>query len=342
MARNLSAGKRGLYLSLALSLGSLAVIFVLTADENTWESVLSVRPAVLAMASIMVVTLWCVEGLRIKMIAMALSNGEELRLREAVRIYLVTFFFAGITPLAIGEWPAQIYTLCKNGLTAGESAAVSMVRMFLTKCVFVSLAAFLLFIDGRAARGSGLMFSLFRYAFWALTVTTSVYLLALWRSGFAQAVLERLQRLRRFQSIYHNKPKVRGYFDKVVQEASQFQETARQINVKNGYTLILPLLLTVVFWSIFFFIAPVILTGFGLATDVRLAITRQVMIMLVLPYVPVPGGSGVAEFGLVTLFAAFVPSHMLGVFIIVWRFFTYYFTLIFGGISALGVGGRRC
>jgi hypothetical protein len=201
----------------------------------------------------------------------------------------------------------------------------------------VTLAAFLLFIDGRASSGSGLIFRLFRYTFWIITATTGVYLLLLWQSGLAQSILEKLKRYRRFQALYERKPRVRRFISRLLAEAVQFEETVHRFNRKNILHFFLPLLYTFFFWSVFYAIGPVLLFGLGVQVDVRSAITWQVMIMLMLPYIPVPGGSGAAEFGLATLFAAFVPSHILGVFIIAWRFFTYYLTMIFGGMIAFGV-----
>lgn len=337
MSKNLPGGKGGLYLSLALSISSVAIILAVTVDENTLESVLRLRPAFLALAGFMVVITWLLEGLRIRSIAWAMGYRGVLRLRDAIRVFLVTYFFAGITPLALGEWPAQIYTLCRAGLSPGESAAVALVRGFFTKLIFVTLAAFLLFIDGRASSGSGLIFRLFRYTFWIITATTGVYLLMLWQSGLAQSVLERLKRYRRFQSLYERKPRVRRFISKLLAEAVQFEETVHQFNRKNMLHFFLPLLYTFFFWGVFYAIGPVLLLGLGVQVDLRSAITWQIMIMLMIPYIPVPGGSGAAEFGLATLFAAFVPSHILGVFIIAWRFFTYYVTMIFGGIIAFGV-----
>ncbi len=331
MSQNLSIGKKGLYLSLAFSLGSLAIILYLTVDEQTVESVMRLNPSYLGLAAGIVASLWLVEGLRIRSIAAAMGN--RMSLLSAMRVYLVTFFFAGITPLAIGEWPAQVYSLCMSGLSAGESTAVSMVRMFLTKLLFVVMAAFLLFFDGRAARGSGFMFTLFRYAFWVMILSTAVYLLLLWQSGLAHTLLEKLMRYKRFRLLYDKKPRLRRFIRRLLDESVQFQETARQINFRNSLHFIAPIFYTGLFWSLFLSIAPVLLLGLGIVPDVRAALTWQIMIMLIIPYVPVPGGSGVAEFGLATLFAAFVPSHILGVFIVAWRFFTYYMTLLFGGLS---------
>ena len=336
MSNSMPVSKRGIFVSLALSLGSLALILAFTVDEKTVESVLQLEPGFLGVATLMVAMLWVVEGLRIKSIAYALGSSHPLRLRDGCRVYLVTFFFAGITPMAVGEWPAQVYGLCRSGLSPGESAAVSLVRAFLTKTVFVVAAAFLLFVDGRAARGSSAIFILFRVAFYGMTATTAVYLILLWRAGLAQSLMQKLEQFRYFQSFYEKKPKVRAVLVKIVNEASQFQETVGHINKKNGLYFLTPVLLTALFWGIFYAIAPVILAGMGVVVDIRTTIAWQVMIMLVIPYVPIPGGSGVAEFGLATLFAAFVPSSVLGVFILSWRFFTYYLTLIFGAIFISG------
>ena len=57
---------------------------------------------------------------------------------------------------------------------------------------------------------------------------------------------------------------------------------------------------------------------------------------MIIIYVPVPGGSGVAEFGLASLFMLFVPSSVLGIFVMSWRFFTYYVLLFLGGLVSLG------
>lgn len=330
-------GKRGLYLSILISLGSLVVLLALTVDEETLESVLRIRPEYIGAALVMVALLWVVEGLRIKSIAHALGYHNPLPLRSASRVYIVAFFFAGITPMAVGEWPAQVYGLCRTGMSPGESTAVALVRSFLTKCVFVALAAFLLFVDGRAARGSGTIFILFRYAFWVMTATTGGYLLLLWKAGLAQTVLRWLQSLRLFQSLYQKKPRLRKFVAKLLAETTHFQETVGQINRENSLQFFAPLFLTFLFWIIFYSIAPVLLAGLGITADIRTAVAWQVMIMLVIPYIPVPGGSGVAEFGLATLFAPFVPSSVLGVFIVAWRFFTYYLTMILGGALAFGV-----
>ncbi|MDI9462769.1 MAG: flippase-like domain-containing protein, partial [Bacillota bacterium] len=117
-------------------------------------------------------------------------------------------------------------------------------------------------------------------------------------------------------------------------EAGRFRETVAHINRRRLPLVLLPFFLTVLYWGLYYSIAPVILAGFGVRAPFGTAVMWQILIILVLPYIPVPGGSGAVEFGLATLFSSFVPASVLGVFIVAWRFFTYYLTLICGAVLA--------
>jgi len=80
----------------------------------------------------------------------------------------------------------------------------------------------------------------------------------------------------------------------------------------------------------------VILLGLNKPAPYLQALIWQVVLQMIIAYVPVPGGSGVAELSLASLFVYFVPPSILGIFVMVWRFFTYYVLLFFGGFIALG------
>jgi len=51
--------------------------------------------------------------------------------------------------------------------------------------------------------------------------------------------------------------------------------------------------------------------------------------------VPTPGASGVAEVGAAGLYAAVCPKAMLGVYVVLWRLFSFYGGALVGGILAL-------
>ncbi len=334
MSEQLTAGRRGFFISLGMSLAALVVVLIFTVDEHTISSMLQLYPGYLAAAFFMVVLLWLVEGLRIKVLAWMLDCRQPLPWRQAVSVFLVSFFFSGVTPLAVGEMPALVYGLTRRGISAGKAAAVALVRAFLTKCTSVLSAAFLLFMGGRFVTAGMPYFRFFRGVFWLAGVSLLLYLLLICCAGPVVVALNRLFDLPCLQKLCCRKPKVKKWFDGFCAEAGRFRETVAHINRRRLPLVLLPFFLTVLYWGLYYSIAPVLLAGFGVRAPFGTAVMWQILIILVLPYIPVPGGSGAVEFGLATLFSSFVPASVLGVFIVAWRFFTYYLTLICGAVLA--------
>jgi uncharacterized protein (TIRG00374 family) len=56
----------------------------------------------------------------------------------------------------------------------------------------------------------------------------------------------------------------------------------------------------------------------------------QTVFFFILSSVPIPGGSGVAEIGFASIFTHMVPGSLLGVYVSLWRLFTYYLMLLVG------------
>jgi uncharacterized protein (TIRG00374 family) len=47
---------------------------------------------------------------------------------------------------------------------------------------------------------------------------------------------------------------------------------------------------------------------------------------------PSPGGSGVGELGAAAIFQDLIAPSVIGLFVILWRFFSQYFSAILGGL----------
>ena len=52
---------------------------------------------------------------------------------------------------------------------------------------------------------------------------------------------------------------------------------------------------------------------------------------------PTPGGSGVGELGAAAIFTGLLPENLLGVFIILWRFFSQYLGATIGGFLFISI-----
>jgi uncharacterized protein (TIRG00374 family) len=78
--------------------------------------------------------------------------------------------------------------------------------------------------------------------------------------------------------------------------------------------------------------APILLKAF----NVKVSLLQFYLLQLPLVYAifssPTPGGSGVGELGGIAIFNGLLPSEYLGLFIILWRFFSQYLGATIGGI----------
>ncbi|HHX76866.1 MAG TPA: flippase-like domain-containing protein [Firmicutes bacterium] len=329
----LTRGRRkGLIISLALSILSLSLLLYFTWEEETLNSLKMINIRGLLLVSVLVVCLWTLEGLRNKVILLSLGSPIRLSLMASARIYLATFFCAGVTPWAIGEWPCYIYGLTRRQVPPGEAAAAALLRSFFTK-IFFLLCSGMVIIFSKSLRIISSAELLFRGAFTAAALSFLAYFLIMFKPGIALAILELLHGITPVRKIFNSRYSLTKFFQTLLDEACRFRACMKKILSRGFFFLVLTFILTAVYWMAYFSIAPLLLWGLGLTPSLLPVISWQMIIVLVLTYVPLPGGSGVAEFGAASLFAGFVPSPLLGIFILAWRFFTYFVTLIAGAVS---------
>ena len=102
-----------------------------------------------------------------------------------------------------------------------------------------------------------------------------------------------------------------------------------KIGVMQGFVF------SFLFWISEFIIASVILVGLGLPPSIGNSICAQIIIALVSMIPLTPGASGIAEISATTLYALFVPTAVLGVFILLWRLIMFYLNVVLGLVGTI-------
>ncbi len=335
MTEPLPAWKKGLVISLALSIVASLFILIYYFEEETLESLLLFRMEYLLAAGLMVLLLWVIEGLRIKLLVLALAGDKSITLTDGMQVFLATFFFASVTPFHAGEWPAHIYGLNRKGLSIGESSAVTLTRSFLTKLVLTASAIALLVLF-RGQLVPNFLNQVFVYAVFVSTCTVLLLLFFLWKPEVLNLLLLKVVDYSWGKYFFLNTPRGNRIYVFLMHELQDYLQATRSINRLKAVNLIFILILTIAYWFCFFSIAPVLLLGLNKTVPFFQSLAWVAVIQMIIIYVPVPGGSAFAEFSLASLFMYFVPSSALGIFVMSWRFFTYYVMLFFGGIVSLG------
>jgi uncharacterized protein (TIRG00374 family) len=327
---------RGIIVAIGLSALAISLIFYYTkADIN--QAFSSVNFWYLAAAVALIFLNYALEAE--KLCAITDAIGRELSFRKALQIALVGSFFANITPFDTGGEPFQIYLLARNGITAGKSVAVIMVKGIISAIARLALGivipVWLILMKKTWSLPPALN------AF--LNVGISIYLIATFlmvlftlkpqlfarfiRWLFARHLLERFWKREKLDSVA----------DRIVHEVQDFRDSIREVGRTKRKNLILVGFYSMLLWIITLTVPALLLWGLGVNSPLSQILAVGIIFYLASAYAPTPGSSGVAEAGFAAIFfmANLVPYPLLGVFVILWRFLTYYMSLLIGGIVSL-------
>ena len=95
---------------------------------------------------------------------------------------------------------------------------------------------------------------------------------------------------------------------------------------------ILASLYSVLLYITFLNFAPVLLYSLNIKANLVDIYMLELPLIFAIFSSPSPGGSGVGELGGVAIFEHLLPTSLLGLFVILWRFFSQYLSALIGGI----------
>ncbi|HUZ18168.1 MAG TPA: flippase-like domain-containing protein, partial [Spirochaetia bacterium] len=99
---------------------------------------------------------------------------------------------------------------------------------------------------------------------------------------------------------------------------------------------IIPFILGTLTIGIMYFVEVItlwiIFIGLGVRLPFATGITLGALFLFLLPFLPTPGAAGLGEAFFVVLFAGLVPYYLLGVAVLLWRFFYNYLTAFAGAL----------
>ena len=102
---------------------------------------------------------------------------------------------------------------------------------------------------------------------------------------------------------------------------------------RDGKMLVKCITINICYLIILYSIPLVIFIAFGLSNlNIIESITLTSFVTLIGNFVPLPGGTGAAEYGFVKLFSAYAKGSILSSIMLSWRFVTYVIVLIIGFI----------
>lgn len=331
--------KKWIWISVGLSTLFLVGLLYYTFDESTITALKNLSPFILLLAlscHLIALVFW---ALRIKV--MAYSLGYHVGLLHCFNLVCANLFLAAITPSQAGGEPVRIHELYRAKVKLGDATAIVIMERVLDGVIFGIGGAVTLFLLGTAWQSLNVPPSITTaiYISWFLISIGVIIFVVSVRNP---TILKRLMRgISRHLTKKWELARVEKLLLKVDREVDNFHFSLGKFIGKGKVGLLFGLLFTAVFWFFEFIIASILLIGLGEGPHFLESLVSQLIIAIIMMVPLTPGGAGVAEISISSIYGLFISTSVIGVFVLLWRIILYYVNIVIGLIASLLIVKRE-
>ncbi len=276
-------------------------------------------------------------------------QGHPVRLHESLHAAMIGIYYCNVTPGASGGQPMEMYALSKYGVPVGVSGSGMAVKFVVFQTVLLVTGA------GLWIANADFVTTYAPNSWWFMALgyvanffTIGMVLLMAISQKAVRWVIEKCILLGTKLRICKHPDQARekwenhcvGFLGSVQLIFSRPRDLLIQCLIAFGQLMSLMLVIMAVYHAL----------GLSGVTSIQL-ITIGVLLYIGASYTPLPGASGAQEGGFAFLFRGIFPDALLFVALMLWRFCTYYLSVLIGAgltiwenVSSLrktGADGRR-
>ena len=318
--------RRGLILAVSLSTATLIIIALVTVDEATISALSNLSPGFLVLAITLSLGRWFWSVARMRLLIA--STGGGVPLQDIAKTVYAGYFTGLITPWRAGGVTGEMFFLYTYGLGAGEAVAVVSFGACVSTALLMLFFPFAIWI---ARRYIDLSVSVQGVLLSALAVGLLYLALVLWAILRPQTAVGKT--LFAHSPVFlHKRDWYNRFLEKLGSEIQAFVESLRQLARLGKVKLAAVVLLTTLYWLTGFLAVPVAVVGLGYGSYFWRAVVAQLVVHILMPFVPTPGGSGIGEIGFLYVYKSVLPDlGVAGLLTLIWRFIDFYLGLLVGG-----------
>jgi hypothetical protein len=327
-------------LSILFSLTVIIIVFVTTFNEETIGYILNFDLFFLFLAIAFRLIALFIWGVRIHV--MSGSLGYRVPLPHCVNMVLAGLLAGTITPGQAGGEPVRVHELYRSGVKLGDAAAVVIMERVLDGIILTVMGVILMTLLTK------FFWSSFSPALYLLVIVAWILMisfliipvLAIRYPEMTKKVLMKLvnwlvPKLSWWSSSPATLVKLADReIDNLFGSMVRFTGTARMGLLGGGIT-------TGLFWVTELLVASFIMMGLGLGPAIIESFFFQILIAIINMIPLTPGSSGITELSTSSLYALIIPVGMIGIFVLLWRFITFYLNIILGAIAGLAIFKRE-
>ena len=253
------------------------------------------------------------------------QSHKEMTVGKAIIASLTGQFFCAVTPSASGGQPMQVISLSRMGVKPSVSTS-ALIQKFLVwqftmsvYCIVAVTARFSFFSEHLDAP----MWVLSILGFAAQIIMIVILLLASFCKPLTIKVVNGfISLLAKLHIVKEPEEKKKNMADTL----ESFHQSNKELN-KNKVLLVKVYVITAVQMTAYFLVPFCIARSFGIECNMFDMLCAQSYVSMVSSLVPLPGGSGAAEYCFKVFFGAYFTDITIKSAILLWRTITYYGTI---------------
>lgn len=257
---------------------------------------------------------------------------KSIKLSDIVKIGIETKFFNGITPLASGGQPWQVYRLGKHNINYvnGTSIVSQNYLLFQIAMLIITSVSFVIFHFFDSFSSNNFLYLVTIIGF-LINLLVLVFLLII---GFTKKINYKV--ISFFVKIFAKLRFIKDY-DTTLDNWKKRCETYRNNTIwlfNNKKILVFGVILYLISTSIYYFIPFFVFLSLGV-NDISITTIYilSALIFIAGCFIPIPGASGGMEYAYLEYFSPFLSNQaVLYSTLIIWRFITFYFPTFVGGL----------
>ncbi|NCD33249.1 MAG: flippase-like domain-containing protein [Spartobacteria bacterium] len=323
---------RRMVLFLIVSIAAIAAAIYFTWSPHTVDAIKKVSPVFIPILLVTWLANVTFDALSLKCLAAGTSS--PISFLVAYQTSVLRVFFNIITPFNIGGQPFMVYFLSQKGMPAGKASSMVFTKL-MSLAVFTLTGAFTAyFFLGSELKANELLNVGIRIAamICALFVTLLIIMLVYPHPMIVMGLKVRSS----FRKMYPKKRKMPRMSFKIVHVINEARHSFRWYFGKHRYWFLFGMLYSFLMYCTDLLLIFFSVRGLGLPISFQEGIVLCSVFELLLAFLPTPGAAGLGEFVFVILFSQVVPSYMIGLPLVVWRFFYNYLSAVLGAFVAAG------
>lgn len=258
------------------------------------------------------------------------SQGQKIKFTQSLHSGMTGIYYCNVTPGASGGQPMQMYCLSKYGIPIGVSGSGLAVKFVVFQAMLLIVGtvlwiAYAPFINQRIQGTTWFILLGYIANFFSIGM---VAMMAISQKAVRWVIAKCISigvKLRFCKDPDASRAKWENHCQSFLGSAQMLMKRPKDVLIQCGIAVCQLMSLMFVILAVYH--------ALGLSGESTMElISMGVLLYIGASYVPTPGASGAQEGGFASLFRTIFPEAKLFVALLIWRFATYYLSVLVGAV----------